>query len=75
MTPRFPDLAIFVMMTDRQSLRGGGGHSHRRRVQSWDCGQDVVRGSTLRHFLRVGQTIKRVRWQSRGVAEHLRMRS
>ena len=35
---------------------GGGGHSHRRRVQSCDRGQDAVKRS--RHFLGVGQTVK-----------------
>ena len=33
-----------------------GGHSHRRRVQSCDRGQDAVKRS--RHFLGVGQTVK-----------------
>ena len=33
-----------------------GGHSHRRRVQSCDRGQDAVKQS--RHFLGVGQTVK-----------------
>ena len=51
-----------------------GGHSHRRRVQSCDRGQDAVKRS--RHFLGVGQTVKqcarhylRHYWQSRGVAD------
>ena len=39
------------------SLYGAkGGHSHRRRVQSCDRGQDAVKRS--RHFLGVGQTVK-----------------
>ena len=52
-------------------LSSRGGHSHRRRVQSCDRGQDAVKRS--RHFLGVGQTVKqhylRHYWRSRGVAD------
>ena len=51
-----------------------GGHSHRRRVQNCDRGQDAVKWS--RYFLGVGQTVKqcaghylRHYWRSRGVAD------
>ena len=54
--------------------RSRGGHSHRRRIQSCDRGQDAVKRS--RHFLGVGQTVKqcaghylRHYWRSRGVAD------
>ena len=39
-----------------QRIVSRGGHSHRRRVQSCDRGQDAVKRS--RHFLGVGQTVK-----------------
>ncbi len=57
-----------------REIRTRGGHSHRRRVQSCDRGQDAVKWS--RHFLGVGQTVKqcaghylRHYWRSRGVAD------
>jgi hypothetical protein len=37
-----------------------GGYSHRRCVQSRDRGQDAVKRS--RHFLGIGQTVKRCFW-------------
>ena len=40
----------------KMQLKSRGGHSHRRRVQSCDRGQDAVKRS--RHFLGVGQTVK-----------------
>ena len=45
-------------ITQKQSAQHStrGGHSHRRRVQSCDRGQDAVKRS--RHFLGVGQTVK-----------------
>ena len=55
-------------------VQSRGGHSHRRRVQSCDRGQDAVKWS--RHFLGVGQTVKqcaghyqRRYWRSRGVTD------
>ncbi len=61
-------------MTEEGEITPRGGHSHRRRVQTCDRGQDAVKRS--RHFLGVGQMVKqcaghylRHHWQSRGVAD------
>ena len=53
----------YMVQTDEKQLErpyihlnSRGGHSHRRRVQSCNRGQDAVKRS--RHFLGVGQTVK-----------------